>query len=243
MKEKTPSLNIQNTAWWRLLKVLYGIGWIITIIITAFTFIAIIPKGNVEESKSSFTCPDGNSFTWDYLDGYYNKNDKIYNPEDHLKAMVSCGLLEDNSTLKTINQLEAFNKTNQTWQIYREKAKAVGYTDKEIDDYLAELNEQEAPSLSPTPVIVSKYNKTVDGDLAGKDEEIRNNPPYKIIWSTDNNLQNWIKSFGLTALVLIISNFILDTIKSSIVFIIIGKSFSYPFLLFIIRMIFKRKSS
>ena len=125
MKEKTASLGIQNTAWWRLLKVLYGIGWIIIILITVFTFIVIMPKGNIEEAKSSFTCPDGNSFTWNHLDGYYNKNDKIYSPEDHLKAMVSCGLLKDNSTLKTINQLESFNKTNQIWQIYREKTNKI----------------------------------------------------------------------------------------------------------------------
>lgn len=113
--------KIKNKPIFRLLKVLYCAGWVLVIMVTLLVFYITKPTGQIIENKSSFTCPNGKSFIWKDLDGYYSKKDNILNEKDHSVVMATC---EVNTTLKNkltgeivkvnINDLSKYNITNES---------------------------------------------------------------------------------------------------------------------------------
>lgn len=74
--------SLENKPWYRFLKVLYGTGWILTILITIFVFYLIKPSGRIVIEKSGYTCPDGKAYVWNYTDGYYDVDDKYLNEKE-----------------------------------------------------------------------------------------------------------------------------------------------------------------
>lgn len=84
----------EGKAWYRLLKVLYGTGWVMLILITLFAFYVLKPSGRAVMVKSGFTCPNGKSYVWNNYSGYYyyTKNDMYLNENDNVSALKTCGL-------------------------------------------------------------------------------------------------------------------------------------------------------
>jgi hypothetical protein len=183
---------LEKNAWFRLLKVLYGAGWIVVVLITAFTFFITKPSGVVEMGKSGFTCPDGKSYTWKSYSGYYTKNSKLLEKTDHMSALNSCGLYNG----------EYLVDKGFTERV--EKAKSFGYDETDI-------------------------SKSITYGLAEKAESIRQSPPYKLNWVTDEtNFHKWIWSGIWTIVLFFVSYFILDTFKNIALYVFYGKRFTYP---------------
>jgi len=86
------------------LKVLYGIGWVLVIVIVLITFYLTKPTGQIIADKSGFSCPDGQSYTWKNLAGYYSQKDKVLNETDHAGALAACGLNKPDD--ETIQRME-----------------------------------------------------------------------------------------------------------------------------------------
>lgn len=116
-------LGFRHKPLYRLLKVLYGAGWVLVVVIMILTFYLTKPTGSVIVSKSGFTCPDGKSYIWKTLNGFYVKTDTFLNIEDHISALKTCGLLKE----------VTFNK---------DKAREQGWTDQQIENYLSSSQSQ-----------------------------------------------------------------------------------------------------
>jgi len=86
--------KLENKAWYRFLKVLYGIGWFFILLIISVTFLALKPTNEIDMTKSSFICPNGKSYTWtenNYWDNF-TSSDKYLNENYHVSALKTCGL-------------------------------------------------------------------------------------------------------------------------------------------------------
>lgn len=105
--------KLEKRAWYRILKVLYGVGWMLVLVITLTTFLVVKPTGYVNTYNSSVKCSNGISYRLSNLEGVYKVGDKLS--------------LKDEIFVKRIC-------TRATYQI--EEAKAAGYTDQEINKYL-----------------------------------------------------------------------------------------------------------
>lgn len=181
--------KLERKIWWRFLKVLYGLGWVIIILITIFVFLITKPSGSIQKLKSGFTCPDGESYVWSsYGGGYYTKDDKFLESEDHISALKKCGLYE----------IDSANK-------FRETALERGFTENEIAAEISRKQLEEA-------------------------ESNRTNPPYTLNWVTDENGNKWFYAFLWTIVGFIVVNLLLDTLRNIILYIILGRPFSYPLL-------------
>lgn len=191
MSEEPKSL--ENKAWYRVLKVLYGLGWIIVLIITGFAFLILKPSSFVDLSKSTFYCPEKvTSYSLENAKGLYNKGDKYLTMEDHLMATKTCGL-----------QLAKF-KTDA--------AKKAGYSDEEINIHLANLFDMNS----------TDFKNAFQSIEAG-----RKNPLYQISFVYNDTTMNWLKSLGGVGVVFVVAIFILNLIRDIVLYITIGKKFSY----------------
>lgn len=82
--------NLSNKAWYRLVKVLYGLGLALLALLVLATFISTRPSGRVLMEKSGFTCADGESYLWTHQSNYYSGAEVTLNDEDHLLALKTC---------------------------------------------------------------------------------------------------------------------------------------------------------
>jgi hypothetical protein len=119
--------HYKNTAVYRAMKVLYGIGWVFVVLIMIATFYLTKPQGYVNMKESGFTCPDGKNYVWTSSTGYYTKEDKVLETNDHLSALSTCKLYDS-----LIGKFDT------------DAAIKAGYSQKEIDNYLSEQKTKKA---------------------------------------------------------------------------------------------------
>ncbi len=81
--------NLEKKAWYRILKILYGMGWITVFIVTGLAFFILKPTGYIDLYKSTVTCPDGNKYQLNSLKGFY-KVGQNFNTEDQLIVQKIC---------------------------------------------------------------------------------------------------------------------------------------------------------
>lgn len=119
VKKNVKDANLGNGAFYRFMKVIYGLGWVFVFLIILFTFLVIKPSGSVVMGKSGFTCPNNKSYVWTKYKGFYTKEDKNLKAEDHISALNTCGL---------------FNPEYMIDDFAEKKAKAItlGYAEEEI---------------------------------------------------------------------------------------------------------------
>lgn len=71
--------------------------------------------------------------------------------------------------------------------------------------------------------------KTITFILNDEASKLRNNPPYKITWVTDEtNAKKWLWSGIWSIIAFFVAYFILDTLKNIVLYVLLGKRFSYP---------------
>ena len=186
-------MKVHTSAWYRFLKVLYGAGFFLVLMVTLFTFLVSKPSGHIEVTKSGFTCNDGRSYVWNSFTGYYTKKDTALNVDDHVNALQTCGNYNPEFFIKDLDSRKA-------------AAKEAGFSDIQIEEALS----SNLPNLA---------------------EKVRLDPPYTLDWVTDeSDSSKWKSSIVSTFTALIISYFLMETIKNVIIYIFYGKRFTYPLL-------------
>lgn len=88
MNTKNPK-NLEEKAWYRIAKVLYGIGWLFVILIAFFTIYVLQPNTYMNMDKSYFTCPDGIKYNTKGMTRNYLQ-EKILSSEDDQRARATC---------------------------------------------------------------------------------------------------------------------------------------------------------
>lgn len=97
-----------------------------------------------------------------------------------------------------------------------EKAKEAGLTEKEITQYYSKLYDQNS----------EEFKKSFNSIESG-----RKNPKYQIKFVYNDTLMNWLKSLAWVGIVFLIAKFLLNLIKDVVLYITIGKKFSYWWLI------------
>lgn len=190
--------NLEKRAWYRGLKVLYGVGWLCVFLITGLIFLGIRPDSSVNLSKSSFYCPreqvllSGNEYSLKDATGYYKRGDEYLNMDDHIMVMKICKI--------------PMVKLNE------EKVKAAGMTDREVSEYLERLTDQNSDTFKKV------FHKL---------EQRKKNPEYSLNFEYNDDLRNWVMPLFWVAITFAISSFFLNLIKNIVLYIIFGKRFSY----------------
>lgn len=196
------SEKLEKRVWYRSLKVLYGVGWIIVFIITGIAFLILKPTPFIDLSKSSVTClnkPTYNgheNYSLENAKGLYQKGDKYLTMEDHLMATKICGL--------------------QLAKLKEETVKNAGYSEKEIENKLANLFDMNSDDFK-------NAFQTIE---AG-----RKKPQYQINFVSNDSGTNWLKSLAGTTIVFMVAIFILNLIRNIVLYITIGEKFSYWWLI------------
>lgn len=104
MSTKNPE-DLEEKAWYRIAKVLYGLGWLLVILLAGITFIITKPNPGVDLSKSTVTCDNGKSFSLSTMQGYYSSQDKFLDEEDNLRIVIACEIKQfSDETLMQMRQ-------------------------------------------------------------------------------------------------------------------------------------------
>lgn len=85
------SKDLEEKAWYRIAKVLYGIGWLFVILSALLTIYVLQPNTYTDTNKSYFTCPDGIKYnTKDMMLNYLSGDEKSLSSEDDQRARTTC---------------------------------------------------------------------------------------------------------------------------------------------------------
>ncbi len=80
--------DLEEKVWYRVVKVLYGIGWLFVILFALLTIYVLQPNTYTDMDKSYITCLDGTKYNLNGVD--YNSIQKRLTSEGDRKAKTAC---------------------------------------------------------------------------------------------------------------------------------------------------------
>ena len=133
--------DLEEKAWYRIAKVLYGIGWFFVIFIALSTIYALQPNTYTDTDKSYITCLDGTRYNLDGIE--YNSIQESLTPEGDKKAKAACIKLQAYP-----EEIKAAN----------DQARQAGYSENQIAQLSYEYTMKANPSNVYKLILIESTN-------------------------------------------------------------------------------------
>lgn len=145
MKIQNPK-DLEEKVWYRIAKVLYGIGWLFVILSVPLTIYVLQPNTYIDMDKSYFTCPDGSAFETKGMTRDYQKEGILSHGDDQ-RARATCA------------NRQAYSEDVKNRQ---DRARQEGYDENTITQLTNEYITKADPSNVYTLTLVKSTNGSWD---------------------------------------------------------------------------------